>query len=71
MNDYQIRDKLSQQGWARERINFAFRKIEGKRIGMLEIPLFTHSQHNKTVAKLATRQGTSIDARFIKRTNFR
>ncbi|MEK6861516.1 MAG: PKD domain-containing protein, partial [Nanoarchaeota archaeon] len=54
LNDYQIRDRLSQQGWAREKVNFAFRKIEGKRIGMLEIPLFTHSQHNKTVAKLAT-----------------
>ena len=71
LNDYQIRDRLAQQGWPREKVNFALRKIDGKRIGMLEIPLFTHSQHNKTVAKLATRQGAPLDARFIKRPNLR
>ncbi len=71
LNDEQIRSKLLQQEWSRERIKFAFRKIDGKRIGMLEIPLFTHSQHKKTVSQLATRQGAPVDARFIKRPGFR
>ncbi len=71
LNDEQIKNKLLQQGWTNEQIRFAFKKIEGKTLGMLEIPLFTHIQHKKTIEKLATRQGAPLDARFIKRTNFR
>ncbi len=71
LNDEQAKNKLAQQGWSNEQINFAFKKIEGKRIGMLEIPLFTHIQHKKTVEKIATRQSAPVDVRFIKRTNFR
>ncbi len=71
LNDEQIKSKLLQQNWSNEQLRFAFGKIDGKRIGMLEIPIFTHIQHNKTLENLATRQNTPVDARFIKRTNFR
>lgn len=70
LNEEQIKSRLKSQGWSSERISFAFKKIEGKRIGMLEIPLFTHSQHKETIAKLSARQGAPVDARFIKRPYF-
>ncbi|MGV8142863.1 MAG: PKD domain-containing protein [Candidatus Pacearchaeota archaeon] len=69
LNDEQIRTRLGSQ-WSSEKISFAFKKISGKRIGMLEIPLFTHSQHKEVVAKLSAKQGYPIDARFIKRPSF-
>jgi hypothetical protein len=70
LNDEQVKIKLKYQGWTSERINFAFKKIEGKRMGMLEIPLFTHIQHRQTIAKLSAKQDAPVDARFIKRPSF-
>ncbi len=69
LNDEQIRVRLRDQ-WNSEKISFAFKKISGKRIGMLEIPLFTSSQHKQTLEKLSVKQGAPIDARFIKRPSF-
>ncbi len=70
LSDGQIHSRLHEQGWDREKISFAFRKISGKRVGMLEIPLLTHIQHKETLAKLSVKQGAPLDARFIKRPSF-
>ena len=70
LNDKQIFERLKTQGWTHEKVNFAFKKISGKRIGMLEIPLFTHSQHKQILEKISVKQGAPIDARFIKRQSF-
>lgn len=67
ISDGEIKSKLRQQSWSSERIRFAFRKIEGKRVGMLEIPLFTHKEHKEIVRQIANRQKSPIDVRFIKR----
>ncbi len=67
--DGEIRSKLRQQKWSNERISFAFRKIEGKRVAMFEIPLFTRKEHKQTINQISNRQGT-VDARFIKRPSF-
>ncbi|MBM3231891.1 PKD domain-containing protein [Candidatus Pacearchaeota archaeon] len=66
-SDSDIKAKLRQQQWSSERIGFAFKKIEGKRAGMLEIPIFTHKEHNEIVKQIETRQKAPVDARFIKR----
>ena len=70
VDDLNIKSKLLNQGWTSEKINFAFNKISGKRTGLFEIPLFTHKQHKQTIEKLSTKQGSLIDARFIKRPSF-
>lgn len=68
LDDGEIRSKLRQQKWSNERIRFAFRKINGKRVGMLEIPIFTWREHKKTVNEISKRQPQgAINARFIKR----
>ncbi len=67
LSDSDIKAKLRQQQWSNERIGFAFRKIEGKRLGMLEIPIFTRKEHNEIVKQIENRQKAPVDARFIKR----
>lgn len=66
-SDSDIKSKLKAQKWSAERIRFAFRKIEGKRVGMFEIPIFTHKEHNEVVKQIENRQKSPVDARFIKR----
>jgi hypothetical protein len=68
--DSEIKSKLREQKWSGERIRFAFRKIEGKRVGMLEIPIFTRKEHKEVIKQLAARQKNPIDARFIKRPTY-
>src|SRR3989344_866120 len=70
LSDNDIRFKLRQQGWSGEKIRFVFRKIEGKRIAMLEIPLFTRKEHKNTITQISNRQSSQIDARFIKRQSY-
>ncbi|MEK6792496.1 MAG: PKD domain-containing protein [Nanoarchaeota archaeon] len=70
LSDGEIRSRLHQQGWSSERIRFAFRKIEGKRVAMLEIPLFTRKEHKNTITQISNRQGYPVDTRFIKRPSF-
>ena len=70
LSDNEIRFKLRQQGWSGERIRFVFRKIEGKRVAMLEIPLFTKKEHKNTITQISNRQSSQIDARFIKRQSY-
>ncbi len=68
LNDFEIKSKLKEQKWSGEQIRFALRRIDGRRVGMLEIPLFTKKEHKEAVKQIANRQPQGkIDVRFIKR----
>ena len=64
--NHQIRNKLSSSGWNLEKITFALKKIDGKRTGMYEIPLFKFLENKKVKKEIAKRQKNPIDTRFIK-----
>ncbi len=66
LRDSEIRNKLSQKGWKGEQISYAFKKIDGKRTGMLEIPIFKFFENKKVKEEIGRRQKGQIDARFIK-----
>ncbi len=77
MKDQDIRQKLLKAGWTREQIDYAFRKIDGKRTGMYEIPLFKFIERNRVNQEIAKRQQKPQqipqrqgDVRFIKRSRF-
>lgn len=65
--DGEIKNKLSKSGWNSEQIAYAFKKIDGKRTGMFEIPIFNLFDNQKTKNEIAKRHPEGIDARFIKR----
>lgn len=67
LSDRETARKLDSAGWSHEQINYAFRKIDGKRTGMFEIPLFKFAENNKVRDEIAKRQQNSGDVRFIKR----
>lgn len=67
MKDNETRKKLLERRWGREQVNYAFKKIDGKRTGMLEIPLFKFMENRKVKRELEKKQhGQTIDIRFIK-----
>lgn len=70
MSDHEIAKKLSGIGWHREQISYAFKKIDGKRTGMFEIPLFRHRDDEKTREELEKRSPKPVDVRFIKRPSY-
>ncbi|MSS75296.1 hypothetical protein EXS73_03755 [Candidatus Pacearchaeota archaeon] len=51
-----IRKKLAQSGWTGEQLTYALRKLDGKRTGMWEIPLFAHWEHTKIQQEVAKRR---------------
>ncbi len=68
--------QLRQQGWNGEQIEYAIKKLDGKRTGMWEIPIFRHrEQENLQYELMKRRQGIDKQlnrtqqggARFIKR----
>lgn len=67
MIDSEIRKSLSEKKWKGEQITYAFNKIDGKRTGLWEIPLFKFIENKKVRKELEKKQGGKIDARFIKR----
>jgi len=68
LSDSEAKSKLKQQGWTGEQVNFAFKKIDGKRIGMLEIPIFKWRENKQVVKQISRMQPQGrLDARFIKR----
>ncbi len=67
LSDSDIRRKLASMNWRGEQINYAFKKIDGKRTGMLEIPLFKAFERKKLQRELVKRQQRNGDVRFIKR----
>src|SRR3989344_6783603 len=71
LTDKDIRKKLSEVGWKGEKITYALKKIDGRRTGMWEIPLFMGFENRRVKQEIVKRQGGQpIDARFIKRPAF-
>jgi PKD repeat protein len=71
MNDSDIRKKLREKKWRGEQISYAFKKIDGKRTGLWEIPLFKFLENKKVKEEIQKKQGGApVDARFIKRPSF-
>ena len=54
-------------GWKGEQISYAFNKINGKRTGMWEIPLFKRKENLEVEREIQKRHSGGIDTRFIKR----
>jgi hypothetical protein len=66
-----VRKKLKEVGWKGEKIIYAPKKMDGKRTGLYEIPLFKFIENKKVKKELTRRQqGGPIDRRFIKRPGF-
>ena len=68
--DRDIRKKLKETGWTNEKISYAFKKIDGKRTGMWEIPIFKIFENRKVKKELEKRQGGQINTRFIKQSGY-
>ncbi|MEI6850018.1 MAG: PKD domain-containing protein [archaeon] len=69
-SDNQIMSQLIKYNWSNEQLSYAFRKIDGKRTGMWEIPVFKFIENRKVVREIDKRkQQNSGDGRFIK-TNY-
>jgi len=62
-----IKSKLKEAGWSREQISYGFKKLDGRRTGLYEIPVFKVFENKKVMKELEKRQGGQVDARFIKR----
>lgn len=67
MKDEEIKKKLSSMRWSGEQIIYGFKKIDGKRVGMWEIPLFRSREQKKIREEMEKRKQNRGDARFIKR----
>ena len=70
LDNGEIKAKLTNNGWKGEKISYAFRKIDGKRTGMWEIPLFKGKENRKVMEELEKRNTGGIDRRFIKQSEF-
>ena len=58
MNDGEIGEKLKNAGWIGEQITYAFRKLDGKRTGMFEIPLFGLFDRKKIMSEIEKRKAS-------------
>ncbi|OIO43385.1 hypothetical protein COY79_02270 [Candidatus Pacearchaeota archaeon CG_4_10_14_0_8_um_filter_35_169] len=56
MNDRQIKYKLKQSRWSGEQIDYAIKKLDGKRTRMWEIPLFRGREKKKIKKEIMKRQ---------------
>ncbi len=65
VSDVEAKRKLLEKNWTREQLHYAFKKIDGKRTTMLEIPMFKFMENKKVRRELEKRHGP-IDTRFIK-----
>jgi hypothetical protein len=66
LNDNEIRKKLAGAGWKGEQINYAFKKIDGKRTGMFEIPILRPFEKRKIQREILKRQIPPNSVNFIK-----
>lgn len=67
LSDNETKKKLVKSGWKGEQISYAFNKINGKRTGMWEIPLFKRKENLEVEREIQKRHSGGIDTRFIKR----
>lgn len=70
MRDSEIKKSLEKSGWNGEQISYAFKKIDGKRTGMWEIPIFGHLERGKVKKEIAKTHPEGVDARFINQPKF-
>ena len=56
MSDDEIRKRLEGFKWRSEQITYTFRKLDGKRTGMWEIPIFKFIENRKVKKEIAKRQ---------------
>ncbi|MDO8459912.1 MAG: PKD domain-containing protein [Nanoarchaeota archaeon] len=64
--DEDIKKKLAERKWSKEQIQYAFSKIDGRRTGMWEIPLFKAKENRKVQEELVKKNaGKPIDRRFL------
>lgn len=54
--DDAIKKKLSVNKWSGEQVSYAFKKLDGKRTGMFEIPIFRGREQAKIREEIAKRQ---------------
>jgi len=67
IKDSETKIKLLEKKWKKEQVSYAFKKIDGKRTGMWEIPLFKIFENRKVKKELERKQHNQpIDTRFIK-----
>lgn len=66
-DDKTIRLKLKNSGWRGEQIRYAFRKIDGKRTGMWEIPIFKFFENKKVKEEIAKRHSGVVNQKYIHR----
>ena len=66
--------KLQKSGWKREQIDYAIKKLDGKRTGMYEIPIFSFFEKSKMNEELRKREQSTTQfqqnnnsIKFIKR----
>jgi len=68
LKDEEIKNKLKEMGWKSEQVDYTLKKMDGKRTGMWEIPIFKFIENKKVKNELRKKQGGKrVDARFIKR----
>lgn len=70
LKDEEIKSKLKEKKWTGEQITYAFNKIDGKRTGMWEIPIFKFVENKKVIKEIEKKQKKPVDVRFIKRPSF-
>jgi hypothetical protein len=78
LTDADIRKKLGGNKWTGEQVNYAFNKLDGKRTGMWEIPIFKFFENRKVAEEISKRnqENTPSEAKntpntkFIKRPQF-
>lgn len=70
LKDNEIKKKLTERSWKGEQVNYAIRKLDGKRTGMWEIPLFKFLENRKVKSEIEKRQKINKERQtFIKRPN--
>jgi len=67
LKDVEIRKKLADNKWNGEQITYAFKKIDGKRTGMYEIPVLKWIEIRKVKQEIEKRIKKPLDKRFIKK----
>ncbi|MEK6818494.1 MAG: PKD domain-containing protein, partial [Nanoarchaeota archaeon] len=66
LEDRTTREKLLEKKWKKEQIVYGFKKMDGKRTGMWEIPVFKFLENRKVRKEIQKKQGQPVDIRFIK-----
>src|SRR3989339_985236 len=78
LTDSDIKKKLGGNSWTGEQSEYAFNKLDGKRTGMWEIPIFKFFEKKKIAEEISKRNETNApseaknppNAKFIKRPQF-